>query len=726
MEDVFTQHSKKILQALNQQRAEGKFCDATLDVGGRSFRAHCGVLVCCSHFFHSIYGNVTPASVTVSLPESCSGAFELLLDFIYTGELPLTRENLDRVLSAAKELAITDAVELCQRFQQRWRDSENDQNEQVSRDPGAAEEMNGHAEVTFGPDDTEVGEKNASLNSASQPAGNIGGDGRVNCTVPIQSDSSSLAERRPRRSQRANAAKRSFSAKKTMQDAEGLKSKEKKNGGNTHAFVMETDAEIPDLHISEEETAEDDDHDLCKEVDEDYVPEKKGSGKSRRKSSVPRKLVSAEAVPDSEKPDSNGNVRTLRRMNRKAPAEPVECPTCHKKFLSKYYLKVHNRRHTGEKPFQCSKCGKCYFRKENLTDHEARDCQSRTKVVFHCRVCQEPFERRVQLRIHMVTHTNQMPYKCFMCSQEFMQKSFLRTHMIKVHGASKPHACSSCTKSFLSRTELRLHEASKHRGEKLFVCEECGHRASSRNGLQMHIKAKHRNERPFVCEFCNHAFTQKANLNMHLRIHTGEKPFQCHLCGKTFRTQASLDKHNRTHTGERPFHCEFCEQRFTEKGPLLRHIASKHQEGRPHFCQICGKTFKAIEQLRVHVRRHKGMRKFECTECGYKFTRQAHLRRHMEIHNRVGNYNPRQRRLRNLIIEDEKVTLAALRNPNDVEPSPPAEILLVAITQGGASAELPDQRICEGADFAATEVVEQELIVAETELSETSEAYSAK
>ncbi|XP_067826313.1 telomere zinc finger-associated protein-like isoform X2 [Heptranchias perlo] len=669
MEDHFSEHSKKILRALNKQREDGKFCDVTLDVGGHCLRAHRSILACCSNFFHNIYGAGTSAKV--NLPASCTGVLGLLFDFIYTGELQLTQTNVSKVLSAAEELSIPDAIQACRHYQQKFVDDER-RSAETSQSQPAAEDGPVYIPIDITMQTGEVGPLERQI--TKYEFRHLGSRGNrynqkqgLNLLTEKQKDKiRSLAiQKRSRESLTSHGNQSAKEAEKAKEGDPGVSSEENShqsaNGNSDPAFDMDV------IKVEEEEEEDEEDFNDKEELlDHDYIPSRHIC-KKRRKAEV-LGVTTQELDAQSLKASDPANSKS----------EPVECPTCHKKFLSKYYLKVHNRRHTGEKPFKCSKCEKRYFRKENLLKHERRNCTTRTGVIYTCPECNETFKGRIELRNHLVSHTGEMPFKC--------------------------PACSKC---FLSRTDLHLHELSKHKGEKLFVCEECGHRASTRHGLQMHIKSKHRNERPYICEFCNRGFTQKGNLNVHRRTHTGEKPFQCHLCGKTFRIQASLDKHNRTHTGERPFSCEICSQKFTERGPLHRHMASKHQEGRPHYCNICGKTFKAIDQLRVHVGRHKGVRKFECSECGYKFTRQAHLRRHMDIHGRVENYSPRQRRLRNLVITDEKEADA------DPQPaSPPDEAPRTASTnkltnQSTETPELSAHRFTDNGNYHSEETVDQ-------------------
>lgn len=82
----------------------------------------------------------------------------------------------------------------------------------------------------------------------------------------------------------------------------------------------------------------------------------------------------------------------------------------------------------------------------------------------------------------------------------------------------------------------------------------------------------------------------------------------------------------------------------------------------------------------------------------------------MEIHDRVDNYNPRQRKLRNLVIEDEKMVVVALQPPADLEVGS-AEVIVESLTQGGLASQLPSQRLCSEESFASPGVLEPSLII---------------
>lgn len=72
------------------------------------------------------------------------------------------------------------------------------------------------------------------------------------------------------------------------------------------------------------------------------------------------------------------------------------------------------------------------------------------------------------------------------------------------------------------------------------------------------------------------------------------------------------------------------------------------------------------------------------------------------------NYSPRQRKLRNLVIEDEKVVVVALQPPAELEVGS-AEVIVESLAQGGLASQLPAQRLCAEESFPG--VMEPSLLI---------------
>lgn len=55
-----------------------------------------------------------------------------------------------------------------------------------------------------------------------------------------------------------------------------------------------------------------------------------------------------------------------------------------------------------------------------------------------------------------------------------------------------------------------------------------------------------------------------------------EEDFPCHLCQKTFKKEWYLKLHLKRHSGLRNYQCDHCEKKFTERAILKLHVQRVH------------------------------------------------------------------------------------------------------------------------------------------------------
>ena len=83
-----------------------EFTDVTLAAGSKLFKAHKLVLSICSPYFQSLFRRLGPEKHVIFLKDISSLHLELLLQYMYNGEIKVQEDELVTILSVAQSLEI--------------------------------------------------------------------------------------------------------------------------------------------------------------------------------------------------------------------------------------------------------------------------------------------------------------------------------------------------------------------------------------------------------------------------------------------------------------------------------------------------------------------------------------------------------------------------------------------------------------------------------------------
>ncbi|KAM6151167.1 transcriptional regulator Kaiso [Rhynchocyon petersi] len=105
-----TQYSGSLLNSLNEQRGHGLFCDVTVIVEDRKFRAHRNILSASSTYFHQLFA---VAGQVVELSFIRAEIFAEILNYIYSSKIVRVRSDLlDELIKSGQLLGVKFLAEL--------------------------------------------------------------------------------------------------------------------------------------------------------------------------------------------------------------------------------------------------------------------------------------------------------------------------------------------------------------------------------------------------------------------------------------------------------------------------------------------------------------------------------------------------------------------------------------------------------------------------------------
>ncbi|XP_060643704.2 zinc finger and BTB domain-containing protein 44 isoform X2 [Anolis sagrei] len=495
-------HSQEMLGKLNMLRNDGHFCDITIRVQDKIFRAHKVVLAACSDFFRSkLVGQADDDSKNVlDLHHVTVTGFMPLLEYAYTATLSINTENIIDVLAAASYMQMFSVASTCSEFMKSsilW-NTPSSQQEKV----------------------LDTGQENsANCNFTSH-------DGSLS---PVSSECSVVERAIPvcRESRRKRKSYIVMSPESPLKCSTQTNSPQVLNPSASYAeprsHPVDSSLAFPwtfpfgiDRRLQSEKV---------KQVDNSRTLEVPGPSDASRRIAD---YVACESTKASSPLVIEEDVRVkVERLSDEEVHEEVSQPVSASQSSLSDQQTVPGSEQVQEDLLISPQSSSIGSIDEGVTEG-LPTLQSTSGGNVHAddddRL--ENVQYPYQLYIAPSTSSTERPspngpdrpFQCPTCGVRFTRIQNLKQHML-IHSGIKPFQCDRCGKKFTRAYSLKMHRL-KHEGKRCFRCQICSATFTSFGEYKHHMRvSRHiiRKPRIYECKTCGAMFTNSGNLIVHLR-----------------------------------------------------------------------------------------------------------------------------------------------------------------------------------------------------------------